>query len=72
MHAMRRGHPCPALSYIPPVSASEADATTFVIVRQRTFTWPFCFYCISILSDRWQLLDFVLGKGQGMLHMIMF
>ena len=27
------------------------------------------FNCISVLSDRWRLIDFVLGKGRGMLNL---
>ena len=72
MHEIPRGHLCLEPRYTPPVLASEADATKFLIFLQRISTRPFYFYFITILSDRWQQLDFVLGEGQGILCLRIF
>ena len=42
MQAVRIGQQCRAPRYMPPISASEAEATTFLMVWQRTSMRPFC------------------------------
>ena len=60
MHAMRRRQPCLAPRYTSPVSDSEVDDTAFLIFWQRTSTRPFFFYSLSVLTDIFRLLKFVL------------
>ena len=53
IQAMRIGQQYGAPMYMPPVSASEAEATMFLVVWQRTSMRPFCF--LLLIHTMWYM-----------------